>query len=75
MVGKVDMEALVKIYQRQRQCLESDSSHGDVTQLDQTLQSLWQVIFHLNTSCFNLSPKHVYTQLPVHRKILVFPTM
>ncbi|XP_029285860.1 beta-alanine-activating enzyme [Cottoperca gobio] len=38
--GKVDMEALVKIYQRQRRCL--DSSWGDVTKLKQTLQSLWQ---------------------------------
>ncbi|XP_041791276.1 beta-alanine-activating enzyme isoform X2 [Chelmon rostratus] len=38
--GKVDMEALVKIYQRQRQSLES--SRGDVSKLKQTLQSLWQ---------------------------------
>ncbi|XP_070816876.1 beta-alanine-activating enzyme [Chaetodon trifascialis] len=35
--GKVDMEALVKIYQRQTQ-----SSLGDVSTLKQTLQSLWQ---------------------------------
>ncbi|XP_044054283.1 beta-alanine-activating enzyme [Siniperca chuatsi] len=40
--GKVDMKALMKIYQRQRQFLESDSSRGDVTKLKQTLQSLWQ---------------------------------
>ncbi|XP_038563233.1 beta-alanine-activating enzyme [Micropterus salmoides] len=38
--GKVDMEALMKIYQRQRQC--SDSSRGDITKLKQTLISLWQ---------------------------------
>ncbi|XP_051233307.1 beta-alanine-activating enzyme isoform X1 [Dicentrarchus labrax] len=37
--GKVDMPALMKIYRRQRQCLESQ---GDVTALKQTLQSLWQ---------------------------------
>ncbi|KAK5869916.1 hypothetical protein PBY51_024593 [Eleginops maclovinus] len=38
--GKVDMEALMKIYQRQRKCLES--SRGDVAKLRQSLQSLWQ---------------------------------
>ncbi|XP_039985544.1 beta-alanine-activating enzyme isoform X2 [Xiphias gladius] len=38
--GKVDMEALMKIYQKQRQSLES--SQGDVGKLKQTLQSLWQ---------------------------------
>ncbi|KAJ4943167.1 hypothetical protein JOQ06_005672 [Pogonophryne albipinna] len=38
--GKVDMEALVKIYQRQRRCLQS--SRGDVTKLRQSLQSMWQ---------------------------------
>ncbi|XP_059196881.1 beta-alanine-activating enzyme isoform X2 [Centropristis striata] len=38
--GKVDMEALMKIYQRQRRSLES--SRRDVTRLKQTLQSLWQ---------------------------------
>ncbi|TDH08198.1 hypothetical protein EPR50_G00094710 [Perca flavescens] len=38
--GKVDMGALLKIYQRQRWCLES--SGGDLTKLKQTLQSLWQ---------------------------------
>ena len=41
MAGKVDMEALVKMYQRQRRCLES--SRGDVTRLKQTLQKMWQV--------------------------------
>ncbi|XP_067453656.1 beta-alanine-activating enzyme isoform X1 [Thunnus thynnus] len=40
--GKVDMQALMKIYQRQRECLESDSPRGDVAKLKQTLQSLWQ---------------------------------
>ncbi|XP_068599593.1 beta-alanine-activating enzyme [Brachionichthys hirsutus] len=40
--GKVDMEALMKIYQRQRRCLLSDSSRGDVAKLKQVLQSLWQ---------------------------------
>ncbi|TMS20244.1 Beta-alanine-activating enzyme [Larimichthys crocea] len=40
--GKVDMKALIEIYQRQRRCLESDSSRGDVTELKQTLQSLWK---------------------------------
>ncbi|XP_034736790.1 beta-alanine-activating enzyme [Etheostoma cragini] len=38
--GKVDMGALLKIYQRQRRCLES--SGGDVAKLKQTLRSLWQ---------------------------------
>ncbi|XP_042372655.1 beta-alanine-activating enzyme-like, partial [Plectropomus leopardus] len=38
--GKVDMEALMKIYQRQRQRLES--SQGDFTKLKQTLQTMWQ---------------------------------
>ncbi|XP_040896908.1 beta-alanine-activating enzyme [Toxotes jaculatrix] len=38
--GKVDMAALMKIYQRQRRCLES--SQRDVSKLKQTLQSLWQ---------------------------------
>nr|XP_046246698.1 beta-alanine-activating enzyme isoform X2 [Scatophagus argus] len=47
--GKVDIEALMKIYQRQRQCLRSDSSRGDVTKLKQTLQSLWQEILGLPT--------------------------
>ncbi|KAM9357795.1 beta-alanine-activating enzyme [Symphorus nematophorus] len=45
--GKVDMEALVKIYQRGRKCIEPDSSRGDVTKLKQTLQSLWQEILGL----------------------------
>ncbi|KAM7410368.1 hypothetical protein PAMA_001691 [Pampus argenteus] len=40
--GKVDMQALRKIYQRQRECLESDSPWGDIAKLKQTLQSLWQ---------------------------------
>ncbi|KAF7667690.1 hypothetical protein LDENG_00052830 [Lucifuga dentata] len=40
--GKVDMDALMKIYQRQRLRLKSGSSHGDVEKLKQTLQSLWQ---------------------------------
>ncbi|CAK6956090.1 beta-alanine-activating enzyme [Scomber scombrus] len=40
--GKVDMQALRKIYQRQRESLESDSSRGDITKLKLTLQSLWQ---------------------------------
>ncbi|XP_070765330.1 beta-alanine-activating enzyme [Enoplosus armatus] len=40
--GKINMEALMKIYQKQRQSLESDSPRGDVTKLKQTLQSLWQ---------------------------------
>ncbi|XP_027146442.1 beta-alanine-activating enzyme isoform X2 [Larimichthys crocea] len=40
--GKVDMKALIEIYQRQRRCLESDSSRGDVAELKQTLQSLWK---------------------------------
>ncbi|XP_022607126.1 acyl-CoA synthetase family member 4 [Seriola dumerili] len=38
--GKVDMEALMRIYHRQRHRVES--SQGDVSQLKQTLQSLWQ---------------------------------
>lgn len=41
--GKVDMAALMKIYQRRRQCLKSDVSQGNITTLRQTLQSLWQV--------------------------------
>ncbi|XP_053178742.1 beta-alanine-activating enzyme [Scomber japonicus] len=40
--GKVDMQALKKVYQRQRESLESDSSRGDITKLKLTLQSLWQ---------------------------------
>ncbi|KAG7228753.1 hypothetical protein INR49_008531 [Caranx melampygus] len=38
--GKVDMEALMRIYQTQRQSLES--SQGNITELEKTLQSLWQ---------------------------------
>ncbi|XP_074492187.1 LOW QUALITY PROTEIN: beta-alanine-activating enzyme [Sebastes fasciatus] len=38
--GKVDMEALMKIYRTQRRRLES--SRGDVTKLKQTLRSFWQ---------------------------------
>uniref|UniRef100_A0A665VA80 Aminoadipate-semialdehyde dehydrogenase n=1 Tax=Echeneis naucrates TaxID=173247 RepID=A0A665VA80_ECHNA len=38
--GKVDMEALLKIYQRQRQCLES--LQGDISKIKQNLQALWQ---------------------------------
>ncbi|XP_049911381.1 beta-alanine-activating enzyme [Epinephelus moara] len=38
--GKVDVKALLDIYQRQRRCLES--SQGDFNKLKQTLQSLWQ---------------------------------
>ncbi|KAG7458390.1 acyl-CoA synthetase family member 4 [Solea senegalensis] len=38
--GKVDMEALRTIYERQRRCLKSPQE--DVSQLKQTLQSLWQ---------------------------------
>ncbi|XP_060884723.1 beta-alanine-activating enzyme isoform X2 [Labrus mixtus] len=37
--GKVDMKALMKIYQRQRRC--SDSARGDSNKLKQTLQALW----------------------------------
>ncbi|XP_071371684.1 beta-alanine-activating enzyme [Centroberyx affinis] len=40
--GKVDMDALMKIYQRQRERLESDTSLGDLAKIKQTLQSLWQ---------------------------------
>ncbi|KAI3369008.1 hypothetical protein L3Q82_025980 [Scortum barcoo] len=40
LAGKVDMKALMKIYQKQKKCL--DSLRGDVTKLKQTLQSLWQ---------------------------------
>uniref|UniRef100_A0A8D3AV92 Aminoadipate-semialdehyde dehydrogenase n=1 Tax=Scophthalmus maximus TaxID=52904 RepID=A0A8D3AV92_SCOMX len=38
--GKVDMEALVRIYQGQRRCLESP--WGDVGKLKETLQSMWK---------------------------------
>ncbi|XP_061540713.1 beta-alanine-activating enzyme isoform X1 [Phycodurus eques] len=38
--GKVDMLALVKIYQRQR--LDANRSHKDVTGLKKMLQNLWQ---------------------------------
>ncbi|XP_069378484.1 beta-alanine-activating enzyme [Paralichthys olivaceus] len=38
--GKVDMEALMKIYQRKKRCLEAPQ--GDFNKLKQTLQSLWQ---------------------------------
>ncbi|XP_077391321.1 beta-alanine-activating enzyme [Festucalex cinctus] len=38
--GKVDMRALVKIYQRQR--LDVSQSHKDVSQLKKMLQTLWQ---------------------------------
>ncbi|CAJ1060005.1 beta-alanine-activating enzyme [Xyrichtys novacula] len=38
--GKIDMNALIKIYQKQRQC--SGSSQGDFTKLKQTLQSSWK---------------------------------
>ncbi|KAK2835854.1 hypothetical protein Q5P01_016338 [Channa striata] len=38
--GKVDMEALMKIYERQRQWL--DSSCDDISKLKKTLQSVWQ---------------------------------
>lgn len=41
--GKVDMEALVSIYQRQRQGLKEGSSPADTNKLKQTLQNLWQV--------------------------------
>ncbi|XP_076009740.1 beta-alanine-activating enzyme isoform X2 [Genypterus blacodes] len=41
--GKVDVDALMKIYQRQRLSLKSEGSGGDVSRLKQTLQSLWQV--------------------------------
>ncbi|XP_077440315.1 beta-alanine-activating enzyme [Vanacampus margaritifer] len=38
--GKVDMRALVKVYQSQR--LDVSQSHNDVSQLKKTLQTLWQ---------------------------------
>ncbi|XP_054645265.1 beta-alanine-activating enzyme [Dunckerocampus dactyliophorus] len=38
--GKVDMRALVNIYQRQR--FNADPSHVDVAELEQTLRTLWQ---------------------------------
>ncbi|XP_074525010.1 beta-alanine-activating enzyme [Halichoeres trimaculatus] len=38
--GKVDMDTLVQIYQKQKQ--SSESSRGDFTKLKQTLQSLWK---------------------------------
>ncbi|XP_057696637.1 beta-alanine-activating enzyme isoform X1 [Corythoichthys intestinalis] len=38
--GKVNLRALVKIYQRQR--LDASQSHKDVTGLKKTLQTLWQ---------------------------------
>ncbi|XP_030583289.1 beta-alanine-activating enzyme isoform X2 [Archocentrus centrarchus] len=38
--GKVDMEELVRVYEKQRQCLES--SVGDCSELKQTLQALWR---------------------------------
>ncbi|XP_072246044.1 beta-alanine-activating enzyme [Leuresthes tenuis] len=38
--GKADMEALMRVYERQRECLES--SQGDPSKLKQTLQALWQ---------------------------------
>lgn len=41
--GKVDMEALVSIYQRQRQGPKEGSSPADTNKLKQTLQNLWQV--------------------------------
>lgn len=49
MAGKVDMEALMNIYQRQRRYLECDSSRTDVTKLKQTLLSLWQVFHYIIT--------------------------
>lgn len=41
--GKVDMEALVSIYQRQRRDLKEASSPADMNKLKRTLQNLWQV--------------------------------
>ncbi|KAM9385290.1 beta-alanine-activating enzyme [Pholidichthys leucotaenia] len=38
--GKVDMEALMKTYEEQKQCLES--TRGDTAKLKETLQALWQ---------------------------------
>nr|XP_057930220.1 beta-alanine-activating enzyme isoform X2 [Doryrhamphus excisus] len=49
--GKVDMRALVKIYQRQH--LDADPSHGDVAQLEQTLRTLWQDALGLDNSAFD----------------------
>ncbi|CAL8256290.1 unnamed protein product [Merluccius merluccius] len=40
--GKVDMSALMKLYQRQRECLESVNSFENMAQLKQRLISLWQ---------------------------------
>ncbi|KAM3875855.1 beta-alanine-activating enzyme [Diretmus argenteus] len=40
--GKVDMDGLMKIYKRQRERLESDTSCGDVAKLKLSLQTLWR---------------------------------
>lgn len=53
------MQALMKIYQRQRECLESDSQ-GDIAKLKQTLQSLWQV-WHVFTTFKMINCLHMYT--------------
>ncbi|KAM4628669.1 beta-alanine-activating enzyme [Polymixia lowei] len=40
--GKVDMGALMTLYQRQRERLGSDTSLGDMAKLKQRLHTLWQ---------------------------------
>ncbi|XP_029988836.1 beta-alanine-activating enzyme isoform X1 [Sphaeramia orbicularis] len=40
--GKVDLDALMKIYQRQTKSLQASSSQGDFARLKQHLQSVWQ---------------------------------
>jgi len=63
--GKVDMAALMRLYQQQRECMESVNSFESVAQLKQRLISLWQVwtvytTTYLKTYFFSTTP-HSYT--------------
>lgn len=58
------MEALLKIYQRQRRGLKSDSAREDTTKLKQTLQSLWQVV--LMSSDYNITLHKTLPALPIN---------
>lgn len=46
--GKVDMKALMEIYQTQRTSLQCSSSQRDIMQLKGTLESLWQASLGLS---------------------------
>lgn len=48
LIGKVNMEALVRVYEKQRQCLES--SQRNRSELRQILQTLWRVFSFLMTT-------------------------